>query len=197
MTYEVIGGVKSRTLRVLWTLEELGVPYTHVPALPRSDEVTKFSPAGKIPVLVVDHVPITDSVAIMTYLADKHAALTFAPGTIERARQDSLTNFILDEFDALLWTAAKHSFILPEDRRVPEVKEALKWEFERAQHNLIPRMAEDGPFLMGETMTIADILLAHCGGWAVTAKFPIVEPQFRDFVTMMRDRPAFARAMAA
>lgn len=197
MTYEVIGGVKSRTLRVLWTLEELGVSYTHVPALPRSDEVTKFSPAGKIPVLVVDHVPITDSVAIMTYLADKHAALTFAPGTIERARQDSLTNFILDEFDALLWTAAKHSFILPEDRRVPEVKEALKWEFERAQHNLIPRMAEDGPFLMGETMTIADILLAHCGGWAVTAKFPIVEPQFRDFVTMMRDRPAFARAMAA
>jgi glutathione S-transferase len=197
MTYKVIGGIKSRTLRVLWTLEELGLEYDHVPALPRSDDVTRFSPAGKIPVLVVDHVPITDSVAIMTYLADKHAALTFAPGTIDRARQDSLTNFILDEFDQLLWTAAKHSFVLPEDRRVPGVKDTAKWEFERAQHALIPRMSEDGPFLMGDTMTIADILLAHCGGWAVTAKFPIVEPRFRDFVTMMRDRPAFARAMAA
>jgi glutathione S-transferase len=40
-------------------------------------------------------------------------------------------------------------------------------------------MAEDGPFLMGETMTIPDILLAHCGIWAIGAKFPIVEPQFR------------------
>ena len=197
MTYKVIGGVKSRALRVLWTLEELGAAYDHVPAPPRSDEVTAFSPAGKIPVLVSDGVPITDSVAIMTYLADRHGALTFAPGTIERARQDGLTNFILDEFDSLLWTAARHSFILPEEHRVPAIKDSLKWEFERSQKNLIPRMAEDGPFLMGETMTIADILLAHCGGWAITAKFPIVEEQFREFVSMMRDRPAFARAMAA
>jgi glutathione S-transferase len=197
MGYQVIGSVKTRALRVLWTLEELGAAYEHVPALPRSEEVTRFSPAGKIPVLVSDGVPITDSVAIMTYLADRHGALTFAPGTIERARQDGLTHFILDEFDSVLWMAAKHSFILPEAQRVPEIKDSLKWEFERAQKNLIPRMAEDGPFLMGEELTIADILLAHCGGWAISAKFPIVEERFRKFVSMMRDRPAFARAMAA
>jgi len=196
MSYKVIGGVKSRAARVLWTLEELGAEYEHVAAPPRSDEVKAFSPAGKIPVLVSHGVPITDSVAIMTYLADRHGALTFAPGTIERARQDSLTQFILDEFDSLLWTAARHSFILPEEHRVPAIKDSLKWEFERSQKNLIPRMAEDGPFLMGETMTIADILLAHCGGWAITAKFPIVEDQFREYISMMRERPAFARAMA-
>ncbi|MBO6603781.1 glutathione S-transferase family protein [Rhodophyticola sp.] len=195
--YQVIGGVKSRALRVLWTLEEIGLDYEHVSAPPRSDAVISFNPAGKIPVLVSGGVPITDSVAIMTYLADKHGALTFPAGTIERARQDSLTQFIVDEFDQLLWTAARHSFVLPEDKRVPEIKDSLKWEFERSQKALIPRMAEDGPFLMGDTMTIADILLAHCGGWAVAAKFPIVEPQFRDFVTMMRERPAFQRAMAA
>jgi glutathione S-transferase len=77
MGYEVIGGVKSRTLRVLWMLEEIGQPYTHVPALPQSDEVTRFSPAGKIPLLVADGVPISDSVAIMTYLGDRHGALTY------------------------------------------------------------------------------------------------------------------------
>ena len=195
--YQVIGGVKSRTLRVLWALEEMGLDYEHVAAPPRSDAVVGFNPAGKIPVLVSGGVPITDSVAIMTYLADKHGQLTFPAGTVERARQDSLTQFIVDEFDLLLWTAARHSFILPEDKRVPEIKDSLKWEFERSQKALIPRMAEDGPFLMGETMTIADILLAHCGGWAITAKFPIVEPQFRAFVTRLRDRPAFHRAMAA
>ncbi|MGP1357480.1 glutathione S-transferase family protein [Roseicyclus sp.] len=194
--YKVIGSVKSRTLRVLWMLEEIGAPYEHVAAAPRSEEVTRFNPAGKVPVLVADGVPISDSVAIMTFLADRHGQFTHTPGTIERARQDSLTNAILDEFDAVLWTAARHSFVLPEEHRVPEIKDSLKWEFERSQEQFVPRMAEDGPFLMGDTMTIPDILLAHCMGWAVNAKFPVTEP-FRDHARRMRDRPAFARASAA
>ena len=197
MGYRVIGNVKSRALRVLWTLEELGLDYEHVDAPPRSDAVTRISPAGKVPVLVADGVPITDSVAIMTFLADRHGALTFPAGTIERARQDSLTQMILDEIDALLWTAARHSFVLPEEIRVPAIKDSLKWEFARSEAALVHRMAEDGPFLMGETMTIADILLAHCGGWAITAKFPVSEPRLRDHVAMMRDRPAFHRALGA
>jgi glutathione S-transferase len=50
--YKVIGAVRSRTMRVLWMLEEIGVPYEHVAAAPRSDEVTRFNPAGKVPVLI-------------------------------------------------------------------------------------------------------------------------------------------------
>ncbi|WP_416915063.1 MAG: glutathione S-transferase family protein [Roseicyclus sp.] len=195
MGYTLVGAVKSRAFRVLWTLEELGLDYEHIDAAPQSAEVIRISPAGKVPVLVADGVPITDSVAIMTFLADRHGALTFPAGTLERARQDSLTNMILDEIDATLWTAAKHSFVLPEDKRLPAIKDSLQWEFARAQTNLVARMAEDGPFLMGETMTIADILLAHCGGWAINAKFPITEPRLRDHIAMMRDRPAFHRAM--
>ncbi len=197
MGYTVIGNVRSRALRVLWTLEELGLDYDHVDAAPRSDEVTRISPAGKVPVLVADGVPITDSVAIMTFLADRHGALTFPAGSIERARQDSLTHMILDEMDAVLWAAARHSFILPAHLRVPAVKDSLKWEFAQSETALAHRMAEEGPFLMGETMTIADILLAHCGGWAIAAKFPITEPRLREHIAMMRDRPAFHRALGA
>jgi glutathione S-transferase len=148
--YKVIGAVRSRTMRVLWMLEEIGAPYEHVAAAPRSEEVTRFNPAGKVPVLIADGVPITDSVAIMTFLGDRHDALTHAPGTLERARQDSLTQAIIDEFDATLWMAARHSFVLPEDKRMPEIKDSLRWEFERAQEQFFPRMAEDGPYLMGE-----------------------------------------------
>ncbi|NKX45581.1 glutathione S-transferase family protein [Roseicyclus persicicus] len=194
--YTLIGNVRSRAMRVLWTLEELGVPYEHVDAPPRSEAVTRISPAGKVPVLVVDGVPITDSVAIMTFLADRHGALTFPAGTIDRARQDSLTHLILDEVDATLWSAAKHSFVLPEDLRLPQIKDSLRWEFARAEAHLVSRMAEDGPFLMGETMTIADILFAHCGGWAINAKFEITQPRLREHIAMMRDRPAFKRALA-
>lgn len=58
--YTIIGTANSRTLRVLWMLEELGVAYQHVPANPRSDSVVEFNPAGKVPVLIVDGTPITD-----------------------------------------------------------------------------------------------------------------------------------------
>lgn len=44
--YTVIGTVGSRTLRVLWMLEELGLEYEHVRAAPRSEDVVAFNPAG-------------------------------------------------------------------------------------------------------------------------------------------------------
>ncbi|AUH33346.1 glutathione S-transferase family protein [Paracoccus tegillarcae] len=193
--YTVIGTANSRTLRVLWMLEELGVAYQHVPANPRSDSVVEFNPAGKVPVLIADGTPITDSTAILTFLADHHGALTHRAGSIERARQDSLTQFILDEFDAALWTAARHSFILPEELRMSGIKNTLRWEFERSQKTLMHRMAE-GDFLMGDQMTVPDVILAHCLTWALIARFPIVDARLSDYLDRMRSRPAFQRAAA-
>ncbi|UXU75784.1 MULTISPECIES: glutathione S-transferase family protein [unclassified Paracoccus (in: a-proteobacteria)] len=193
--YQVIGTGRSRAMRVLWMLEELGQPYEHVAVNPHSEGVTSLNPAGKVPVLVVDGTPITDSTAILTYLADRHGALTYPAGTLDRARQDSLTQFILDEFDAALWLAARHSFILPEEMRLAAIKNTLRWEFERSQRTLVHRMAEDG-FLMGEQMTVPDIILAHCLTWALTARFPIVEHRLTEYLDRMRARPAYRRAAA-
>ncbi len=193
--YTVIGSTQSRTARVLWMLEELEQPYEHVPASPRSPGVTNLNPAGKVPVLVEDGTPITDSTAIIQYLADKHGALTYPAGTLDRARQDSLTQFLLDEFDAALWMAARHSFILPEELRQSAVKDSLKWEFGNSQKTLAQRMG-DGPFLMGAEMTVPDIILTHCGVWARTAKFPITVPKLGSYLERMQARPAFQRALA-
>lgn len=192
--YTVIGTVKSRAARVLWMLEELGQAYDHVSAPPRSEGVTQFNPAGKVPVLIDDGTPITDSTAIIQYLADKHGQLTHPAGTLDRARQDSLTQFLLDEFDANLWMAARHSFVLPEELRHAAIKNTLRWEFERSQKTLMQRMGE-GPFVMGEKMTVPDIILTHCGNWALSARFPIVDHRLSTYLTRMRDRPAFRRAM--
>jgi len=193
--YKVIGSVKSRTFRVLWMLEELGLPYEHVPAPPRSEHVVAVNPAGKVPVLIDDGVPITDSTAIIQYLADKHGALTHSAGSLDRARQDSITQFLLDEFDAALWMAARHSFVLPAELRQSAIKDSLKWEFQRSQKTLIERMG-DGPFVMGEKMTVPDIILTHCGNWAEAAGFPITEPRLSDYLARMRQRPAFQRVAA-
>ena len=193
--YQVIGIGQSRARRVLWMLEELGQPYEHIGLTPHSDGVTTLNPAGKVPILVEDGTPITDSTAILTYLADKHGALTHPAGTLDRARQDSLTQFILDEFDAALWLAARHSFVLPEEMRLAAIKNTLRWEFERSQKTMAQRMAEDG-FVMGDRMTVPDIILTHCLIWALSARFPITEHRLTQYLDQMRARPAFQRAAA-
>ncbi|APG48610.1 glutathione S-transferase family protein [Phaeobacter porticola] len=192
--YTVIGKQLTRSFRVLWALEELGQPYELNPASPQSKEVLALNASGKVPVFKDDDHVITDSTAIITYLADKHGKLTAPAGTIARAKQDAMTHLLLDELDALLWTGARHSFILPEEKRVPDVKDSLKWEFSRNLARLDQLMA--GPFLMGEEFTISDIICTHCLNWAYSAKFPIESETILDYGKRMRARPAF-QAVAA
>lgn len=193
--YTLIGSPRTRTFRVMWMLEEAGLDYTLNPAPPQSEPVRMQSDLGKVPVLVAEGQAITDSAAILTYLADKHGIMTHPAGTIERAKQDALTHFVLDEFDAVLWTAARHSFILPEDRRVPEVKDSLRWEMEKSVQALVARIGH-GPFLMGEDLTIADILTTHCLTWAQVAKFQLESQVLTDYVARMQARPAYQAAVA-
>lgn len=189
--YKVIGFPMTRAFRVLWALEELGQPYELDPAKPQSDSVRSASPAGKVPVLIEDGTVLTDSVAIMTYLADKHGALTAPAGTLARARQDGLTNRINDEMDALLWTAARHSFILPEERRVPEVKDSLRWEFANSVKRIDAHLT--GEFIAGDSFSIADILLTHCLNWARSANFDVESEALLAYGKRMRAREAFQR----
>ena len=193
--YTVHGSTKSRAMRVLWMLEELEQPYEHRPSPPRSDEVRALNPSGKVPVLVDDGAVLTDSVAIMTFLADRHDALTHPAGTHGRARQDAVTNLILDEFDAILWMAAKHGFVLPEAERRPEVKEGLRLEMTRSEAALRKVLERSGgPWLTGEAFLLCDILAAHCLGWAVAAKMGVGDEALRDYMDRARARPAFGRA---
>ena len=89
--YTVIGATRTRTLRVMWLLEELGETYDQDPAAPNSDSALKYNVLGKIPALVDNGHTLTDSVAIMTYLADKHGRFTAPAGTPQRALQDAMT----------------------------------------------------------------------------------------------------------
>ncbi|MCB1397627.1 MAG: glutathione S-transferase family protein [Rhodobacter sp.] len=194
-SYVLIGASSTRAGRVAWMLNELGVPFEHVEAKPHQEDVTRHYPRGKVPVLLVDGVAITDSAAIIQYLADAHGRFTRPAGTLDRAQQDGLTHCILDEFDAILWTGARHSFILPEERRVAGIKDSLRWEFTRNQASFAKRMG-DGPYLMGDELTVPDILLAHCLIWARAAKFEITEPTLDAYFDRIKERPAFQRTFA-
>ena len=192
--YKVIGNTNTRTLRVLWAMNEIGLKYEHLKVGAQSAEAQLANVSGKVPSLEANGVNIADSTAIITYLADKYNQLTFPAGTIERAQQDSFTQFILDELDSILWTAARHSFVLPKEMRVIELKDTLHWEFARSLKILESRMGS-GPNVMGEEFTIPDIILTHVGGWARVAKFDIPDGKLRDYFRRQIKRPAYISAI--
>ncbi|MGJ8545759.1 MAG: glutathione S-transferase family protein [Sulfitobacter sp.] len=192
--YKIVGKVASRGFRIMWLLEEIGQDYEIILAEARSEEARKYNPLGKIPAFVDGDDVLTDSVAVMTYLADKHSALTAPAGTVARAQQDAMTLWLIDEFDAVLWAAAKHSFVFPEDARVPAIKDSLKAEFTRNADILADRL--EGPFLMGDQMTVPDILAVHCINWSISAKFPRVNDTLGEWAAQMRERPAFKAVLA-
>lgn len=194
--YTVYGSPRSRAFRVIWMLEELGVPYTLNPVAPQSPEIRAISPTGKLPAMTVGETAITDSSAILTFLADGHGAMTAPAGSVERARQDAWLYRILDELDAVVWAAARHSFVLPEGERVPEVKPSLKREFARNLKRIAAEIGER-PFLMGDAMTVPDLVLTHCMGWSLMAKFDPLPAPLDAYHTRMRARPAYQRTSQA
>ncbi len=191
--YTVIGFPKTRTMRVMWMLEELGEAYDLVPAMPRSEEIRAHNLMGKVPALVDDGRTVIDSVAICQYLADKHDNLTFPAGTMERATQDSFTQFAIEQFESPLWTAAKNTFVLPEDVRMPEIKSVCRAEFDIALNFLAKRLGGN-QFVMGDTFTVPDIILGHCGNWAKAAKFSIPDGPLTGYFDRVLSRPAYQRA---
>lgn len=193
--YTLIGLPRTRAFRVLWMLEELGVDYEINPAAPRSDEAREFNPSAKVPALLVDGEIIIDSVAVCQFLADAHGQLTAPAGTIERAKQDSWTQFAMDDIELPMWVYAKHAFILPEELRSERAQKACTFEFKKALDVFAKRLG-DKPYVMGETFTVPDILLGHCGQWAKNGpgwEFP--EGPVADYFARVIDRPAFARAV--
>ena len=68
----------TRSIRVRWTLQELGVDFEPIrvnllAGEHQHPEFLKINPAGKLPVLVDGDLVLTESVAIVLYLADKYS----------------------------------------------------------------------------------------------------------------------------
>jgi glutathione S-transferase len=84
----------SRSQRVLWMLEELGVPYEikryqrDAKTMLAPPELRSVHPLGKSPVIQDGAVTLAESGAILEYLAERHGGgrLVPAPGTPERLR---------------------------------------------------------------------------------------------------------------
>ena len=192
---KVYGTQFSRAFRVLWMLEEIGMPYEHIPVRPHDSQLSAIYPRGKVPVIVDREQIVQDSTAILYYLANRYGhGLIHTENTPDRTQLDSLVFMILDEFDACVWAAAKHSFVLPKALRVKNLKPTLKWEFAQSSKAIVNR-SKLQPFLLGKRLTLPDFIFAHCLQWATVAKFEIAEPALQIYMDQINKRPAYKKIL--
>ena len=196
---KLYGYRNGRTLRALWTLEEIGAQYDYVEVdLMRGEGrepwFLQINPGGKVPVLDDNGAIITESAAVCMHLAERfpECRLLPPPGTPERTECYKWISFILTELDAPLWTIAKHRFSLPKERRVPAVIDTAIWEFGVAVKILALGLG-DRPYLVGGSFTVADILAGHTLLWAKSARLELADILAR-YLTALTTRDAFERA---
>ena len=194
------GCPNTRSTRAAWALEEAGAAYDHVKVdlfkgEGHSPSFLRVNPGGKVPALADDGFVLTESAAIVTYVGDlfPNSGLTPPPGTRERALYTQWCFFAIGELEQPLWTMAKHRFVLPEDWRVPAVIDTARKEFAVALRVLQSGLGNK-PFILGETFTAADILIATTLAWAKRVEqLPECEP-WTAYQERTLARPALARA---
>jgi len=202
--YLVHGIGPSRSTRVLWTLEEVGADYDYAPIDFSSGGLTSpaytaLNPGAKVPTLVHGDFVLTESAAICTYIADQHpeAGLIPEPRTRARAQHDQWASFVITELEQALWTKAKHTFVLPEALRVPEVVPTAEKEFFKAAAVLAKALADGRPYLLGESFQVVDILAGHTLAWATRgAGLTLDDEIITAYAGRTLGRPALARAAA-
>jgi glutathione S-transferase len=182
-------------------LEELGVEWqfrflNFAKGENRSAEFLALNPSGKMPVIEEDGFVVTESAAIVQYLAEKYGNEQFLParGTQQSAMHHQWVSFIICELEQALWSMGKHRFALPEEHRLAEMLPVAKFEFDKAAalaENLVP---ESG-YLLGEQFTIADILLTHTLMWA-TAFEQTIPPKLTAYRDRLMTRAALQSALA-
>jgi glutathione S-transferase len=184
----------TRSIRVRWTLQELGVPFQAVTVnLPKGEhrrpEFLAINPAGKIPVLVDGDLVLTESVAIVRYLGEKYPEKGFLPtDRAERGQCDQWLLFAATELEQPLWRIARHTSLYPEAERLPADVTIAKREFKEMAAVLDEHM-RDREFVVGDHVSIADFVVAYTLDWGDEAGLLDDFPQLAAYVKRMYARP--------
>ena len=196
----------TRSIRVRWTLQELGLAFESVrinllAGEHRRPEFLKINPAGKIPVLVDDAVVLTESVAIVLYLSEKYADKRLVPSTVEaRAQVNRWLLFAATELEQPLWRISRHTTLYPEEERLSKEVLLAGRDFKEMAAVLEKHM-QGRQFVAGDNVTIADFVMAYTLDWGNEAKLLGDCPHLVAYMERMYARPhappRIAQAFAA
>lgn len=197
----VYGVPRSRAMRCLWMLEELGVPYENVPTHfatgdCKTPDYLKINPNGHIPALVDGDVTLFESLAINLYLARKYDGGLWPTSVADEGRAYQWSIWAMTEAEEPALTALLHTIFLPADQRDPKKAADGVRRFQKPLAVLDGALA-GRDYLLGSTFTVADLNVASVVGWAPMAGIDLsVAPRAQAWLARCTERPAMARVQA-
>ncbi|QSQ26266.1 glutathione S-transferase family protein [Pyxidicoccus parkwayensis] len=187
----------TRDLRVLWALEEIGMPYEIVGMdHPNHDldspEFRAKNPFGQIPVIDDDGVVVTESGAILLYLARKSGKL--------------MPRDLAGEAQVLRWSVAALNtievpvltlwFVDMSGGKGTRPSEALRgWSAMRLQQ--LDAWLANRAFIATDDFTVADILMTHVLGGGTDPSLLAPHANILAYRKRCTDRPAWRKTFDA
>ena len=193
----------SRSTRVSWLLEELGLDYVleELPFDPKSlqsADYLQLSPFGKVPVIVDDTVTMFESVAIIQYLLEHYGDGRLRPHH-ESPHYGPFLQWLHFGESTLMVPVSQvvaHALLLPEAERRKDLLEAGKRTFHHYAKILDGSLAGQ-EYLVASEFSAADIVVGYtlhvadqCGA------LPADCPALRAYYERLAARPAFKKATA-
>jgi glutathione S-transferase len=190
----------SRSFRILWLLEELGleariVSHTITGGSLRAPDVLAVTPAGRAPALEIDGLAMFESGAIAQYLAERHpeAGLGRPPGDPERAAYLQALHFAETMASLIENLNLSHVFLRPPARPSIPVLKITTARLRDTLRALEGMLGEDGYLLPGG-FSAADTMLGF-NLWAAP-RFVRLDPfpKLCAYRGRLAARPAFSVA---
>jgi glutathione S-transferase len=192
----------TRSIRVRWMLQELGIDFESITVNlaageHRHPEFLKLNPAGRVPVLVDDDLVLTESVAILLYLAEKYPHKGLLPTDIkQRSQVYRWLLFAATELEQPLWRISRHTMLYPEHLRLPAEVSLARQDFTDMVAVLEEHM-QGRKFIVGDTVTVADFVCAYTLDWANEVGLLDGCPQLLQYMERMYARPNAPLRIAA
>jgi len=205
----------SRSQRVLWLLEELGVSYEiqryqrDAKSMLAPPELLRVHPLGKSPVLSDDDVTVAESGAIIEYLLEKYGAgrLVPPPGTEARRRFTYWLHFAEGSampplllkliFDRIGSGQGMPFFAKPIGRAIATKVKTLMIEPNlKRQLDYMESELGRSEWFAGDQFSAADIQMSFpVEAAAMRAGLDATRPRLMAFLNKIHARPAFRRAL--
>ena len=193
----------AASLLVHWLLIELDVPHElrRVDLDAREQKQPGYlalNPAGVVPTLVVDGRPMSEAAAIATWLAEAHPDAGLLPAVGEPARE-AVTQWMFHLANAVqpLFRIWWYPHEVAGEDGAEEARERVRPRIVAAWRRLDAHLAEKGPWLAGERMTVADYYLAMLMRWSRNMPRPAHDwPALAALAARMKARPSFRELYA-
>ena len=197
---------RTRSARVIWLCEELGLPYDVIPVdfspeYRKSAAWRRLNPIGKVPAMTdldADGRPFTmiESGAMVHYLLERYGEgrLQPPPGTPESALFLQWSWFAEASLARPLGDMVHHRLLKPEPERIPAVVEDGRVRAEICL-DAVEAALENSAYLLGDELSAADIMMGY--SLVLAQRLDVLDdryPNLSGYLARLEARPGFQLA---